>query len=202
MSIKERKDQEKKELKNKILNAAKELLFEKGIEKLSMRMIADRINYSPTTIYLYFKNKDELTISLMEYAFEQLVIALTSIDLQSYSNDPKVILKEGLRVYINHGATNPHFYRMMTTSILGHNENSIALKEGTMNMQAFFILQQGVENCIISGVIEAKDAKSTAMLLWAAIHGLTMLLIDMPHFPWGEQDQLINSYLDMLVDKL
>jgi len=202
MGIKERKEQEKQELKNKILDAAKEILFEKGIDKLSMRMIASRINYSPTTIYLYFKNKEELTRSLMEYAFEQLVIALMSVDRSSFADDPFSILKEGLRLYIKHGVSNSHFYRMMTTSILGRSENSIALKKGTINEQAFLILEQGVKNCIDAGVIEAAEPRTTAKMLWAAIHGLTMLLIDVPHFPWGDQEKLINHYVDMLVNKI
>ncbi len=202
MSIEERKEQEKRDLKRKILDAAKEILFEKGLEKISMRAIAERIDYSPTTIYLHFKNKEELITSLMEYAFEQLVVTLVSFDRDSFSEDPLIILKEGLRIYINHGVSNPHFYRMMTTSILKRSEKSTALKEGTMNNQAFLILEKGVKDCIDAGVVEVTESRSAAMMLWAAIHGLTMLLIDMPHFPWGDKDSLINAYVDMLIKKL
>lgn len=202
MSSKERKEQEKLELRKKILEAAKEILFEKGFDKLTMRAIAERIDYSPTTIYLYFKNKAELTTSLMEYAFEQLVGVLGTIDRTLFANDPIGMLKEGLCVYIRHGAVNPHFYRMMTTSILEHTGDSIALKEGTMNEKAFSVLEFGVKNCIEAGVIDAKESGPVAAMLWAAIHGLTMILIDIPHFPLGDKDTFISAYTDMLVSKL
>ncbi len=202
MSSKERKEQEKLELRKKILEAAKEILFEKGLDNLTMRAIGEKIDYSPTTIYLYFKNKAELTTSLMEYAFEQLVEALGGLDQSLYVDNPIGMLKEGLCVYIRHGAANPHFYRMMTTSVLNHNDSSITLKKGTMNEQAFGILAMGVQNCIDAGVVEVKDSKSTAAMLWAAIHGLTMILIDVPHFPLGDKDKFITAYTDMLVNKL
>ena len=202
MGSKERKEQEKLELRKKILEAAKEILFEKGFENLTMRAIGEKIDYSPTTIYLYFENKEELTENLLEYAFEQLVVALGSIDRGSFADDPIGMLKEGLCVYIKHGAANPHFYRMMTTSILQHNDDSITLKEGTMNEQAFSILAMGVQNCIDAGVVDVKDSKSTAAMLWAAIHGLTMILIDIPQFPLGDKDKFIEAYTDMLVNKL
>lgn len=202
MGSKERKEQEKLELRKKILEAAKEILFEKGFENLTMRAIGEKIDYSPTTIYLYFKNKEELTTSLMEYAFEQLVGALETLDQSLYVNDPIGMLKEGLCVYIRHGAENPHFYRMMTTSVLEHGSNSIALQEGTRNEEAFTVLVMGVQRCIDAGVVEVKNSKSAAAMLWAAIHGLTMILIDIPHFPLGDKDNFISNYADMLVDKL
>ncbi len=202
MSSKKRKEQEKLELRTKILEAAKEILFEKGIDNLTMRAIGEKIDYSPTTIYLYFKNKAELTTSLMEYAFEQLVEALGGLDQSLYVDNPIGMLKKGLCVYIRHGAANPHFYRMMTTSVLKHEGSSIALREGTMNEKAFNVLAMGVQNCIDAELIEAKNSKSTAAMLWAAIHGLTMILIDIPHFPLGDIDKFITAYADMLVNKL
>ncbi|MCC6839251.1 MAG: helix-turn-helix transcriptional regulator, partial [Flavobacteriales bacterium] len=55
MNIAARKAQEKEDLKRAILNAARELFLERGYDRTSMRMIAQRIAYSPTTIYIYFK---------------------------------------------------------------------------------------------------------------------------------------------------
>ena len=60
MTITTRKERQKEELKGKILQAAKELFMEKGFEDTSIRNIAEKIEYSPTTIYLYFKDKDDI----------------------------------------------------------------------------------------------------------------------------------------------
>ena len=202
MSSLERKEKEKNELRKKILEAAKEVLFEKGFDNLTMRAIAERIDYSPTTIYLYFRNKTDLTENLLEYAFEQLVNTIGSIDQSMYTKNPVGLLKEGLRTYIKYGANHPHFYRMMTTSIIESSNNSLTLKEGSMNEKAFAFLESGVQNCVDAGAIEVKDSRSTASMLWAAIHGLTMILIDIPQFPLGDKDAFVKAYTDMLVDKL
>ncbi len=202
MSSIERRDKEKNELRTKILEAAKEVLFEKGFDNLTMRAIAERIDYSPTTIYLYFRNKTDLTENLLEYAFEQLVNTIGSIDQSMYAKNPVGLLKEGLITYIRYGVDHPHFYRMMTTSIIEISNNSLTLKEGSMNEKAFAFLESGVQNCVDAGAIEVKDSRSTASMLWAAIHGLTMILIDIPQFPLGDKDAFVKAYTDMLVDKL
>ncbi len=202
MSSLERRDKEKNELRKKILEAAKEVLFEKGFDNLTMRAIAERIDYSPTTIYLYFRNKTDLTENLLEYAFEQLVNTLGSIDQFMYTKNPVGLLKEGLCTYIRYGAEHPHFYRMMTTSIIEISNKSLTLKEGSMNEKAFAFLESGVQNCVEAEAIEAKDSRTIASMLWAAIHGLTMILIDIPQFPLGDKDAFVKAYTDMLVDKL
>ena len=72
MGIIERKERDKQEMRLKILETAKQIFIEEGFEKASIRAIADRIEYSPATIYLYFKDKNELFFSVHETGFEKL----------------------------------------------------------------------------------------------------------------------------------
>ena len=60
MGVQERRAREKKELRQEILDAAREMFVEDGYENVSMRKIAEKIEYSPTTIYLYFRDKADL----------------------------------------------------------------------------------------------------------------------------------------------
>ena len=57
MGTKERRDRERRELRKKILAAARELFVEQGYDAVTMRKIAQAIEYSPTAIYLHFKDK-------------------------------------------------------------------------------------------------------------------------------------------------
>src|SRR5439155_9743022 len=66
MGVTERKAREKEELKRQILDAARELFVRDGYESVSMRKIADKLEYSPATIYTYFNEKDEIHDSLCE----------------------------------------------------------------------------------------------------------------------------------------
>jgi AcrR family transcriptional regulator len=69
MGLAERKEREKLELKNLILEASRKLLLAHGQEGLSIRKIADEVEYSPATIYLYFADKDAILHELMEMGF-------------------------------------------------------------------------------------------------------------------------------------
>ncbi len=57
MTIATRKQREKEEMRHLILEAAKKIFLTKGYEQASIRNIAEEIEYSPGTIYLYFKEK-------------------------------------------------------------------------------------------------------------------------------------------------
>ena len=67
--IQQRRAREKQEMKDRIVQAAREMFLEEGFEKVSIRKIADRIAYSVGTIYNYFKNKDELFHAVHEMDF-------------------------------------------------------------------------------------------------------------------------------------
>ena len=109
MGVKERKAREKRYLRQEILDAASELFVKEGYENVSMRRIADRIEYSPTTIYLYFKDKAELLESICQETFAKLIQRLTKIMEQP--GDPVQRLKRGLLAYVEFGLENPHHYR-------------------------------------------------------------------------------------------
>ena len=76
MSIQERKTREKSMRRQQIQNAAKELFIQKGFNSTTMEEIAEKAELSPATLYLYFKNKEELYVSLilitLQYLFDQI----------------------------------------------------------------------------------------------------------------------------------
>jgi len=79
MGIPERKEREKEELRERILTAAKTLFLEKGVEKTSIRNIADQIEYSPGIIYHYFQDKNEIFHALHQGGFHQLMSRMGTI---------------------------------------------------------------------------------------------------------------------------
>src|SRR4051794_4871634 len=72
MGIKERRERERDDLRSKILNAARELILEQGVDAVSMRKIAERIEYSPTAIYQHFADKEALLHAMCERDFDGL----------------------------------------------------------------------------------------------------------------------------------
>jgi AcrR family transcriptional regulator len=71
MGIVERRQREKQQMRRQILDTAMDLFIENGYEEVSIRRIADHIEYSPATIYLYFQDKDDILFVLHEEGFEK-----------------------------------------------------------------------------------------------------------------------------------
>ena len=99
MGIEDRKIRQKERLQKKIIQEIDRQGNNNPYEKFSMRRLADKIEYSPTTIYLYFENKADLVFNVIEYAFSKFVERFEEIDRQG-NNNPYENLRKGLRAYI------------------------------------------------------------------------------------------------------
>ena len=199
MGLKERKLRQKKFLRQEILDAASELFVKEGYENVSMRRIADKIEYSPTTIYLYFKDKSELLEQVCVETFSRLSAHLTRILEQP--GDPMERLKRGLLAYVKFGIENPHHYRaiFMMNTPEGFCESRMAQPDAP-GMQAFDFLRRSVYDCIAAGELKKADPEVISQTLWAGVHGITSLLIVcVKGFPFVDHEQLIHSVIDTMV---
>src|SRR5262249_4537466 len=115
MGSADRKARQKENLRQEILDAARDLFVREGYESVSMRKIADRIEYAPGTLYLYFRDKSEILNSLCEETFAKLHKRMEAIHKDQ--GDPLEGLQRGLRTYIQFGLDNPSHYTI--TFILG-----------------------------------------------------------------------------------
>ncbi|PYT81373.1 MAG: TetR/AcrR family transcriptional regulator [Acidobacteria bacterium] len=198
MGVKERRARQKKYLRQEILDAATELFVQERYENVSMRRIADKIEYSPTTIYIYFKDKADLLEQVCKETFARLVQKLSKIMEQP--GEPLDRLKRGLIAYIEFGLENPQQYRttfmMPIPEGFDHEKYHEADSPG---MQAFSFLTRGLTECIKAGKLRAINVELAAQTLWAGIHGITSLLITHNTFPWVGQEKVIHSTVDTLV---
>jgi AcrR family transcriptional regulator len=198
MGVKERKARQKKFLRQEILDAASELFVRDGYENVSMRRIADKIEYSPTTIYLYFKDKADLLEQVCRETFSRLVVLLTK--LMEPPGDPVERLKRGLIAYIEFGVKNPQPYRatFMMPLPAGFDKKKYH-EEDSPGMQAFRFLTRGLTECVEAGKMPAMNVELASQTLWAGIHGITSLLITHETFPWVGREKVIHSTVDTLV---
>src|SRR5438034_10599041 len=100
MGIKERQLEQRERLRRSMLDAAAELFVKEGYESVSMRRIAQKINYSPMSIYGYFRDKAELLDTICEETFAKLIQHKRLPKPEDYPGDPVGYLKAGLRAYI------------------------------------------------------------------------------------------------------
>ena len=199
MGVKERRAREKEQLQQQILVAARELFVNEGYENVSMRKIADKIEYSPTTIYLYFKDKADLLDSVCQ---ETLLSLLNTLDeLKKDKSDPVETLRKSGRVYVAFGLKYPQDYKL-TFVIRPQFQKGLGLQEGSIGEKVFNYLREMVAECIQQQIFRQVDIETTSQVMWSAVHGITLLLIDFPDFPWTEKDTLINTVIDTTIEGL
>lgn len=200
MGVQERRAREKKELRQEILDAARDLFVREGFENVSMRKIAEKIEYSPTTIYLYFQDKSDLLDCICEETFARLVRKQTALD-QSVA-DPLERLRRGLRAYIEFGLKHPNHYKVAFMMPDPFDDPEHCVRAHAMGQKAFDHLLTTLALCAEQHMIEVADLEATAQSVWAATHGLTSLLIAHPRFAWVERDRLIDTLIENIVSGL
>jgi AcrR family transcriptional regulator len=202
MGVQERRAREKQELRQEILGAARELFVREGFENLSMRKIAEKIEYSPTTIYLHFQDKVDLIDCVCAETLEKLGQRLAA--LQGEIASPVERLKAGLRAYIDFGLEHPNDYRvaflMDFNQPLEQRERCVRCHE--QGQRNFDFLRQALSECIDSAVFPPMDVEAASQTLWAAAHGLVSLLILHPTFPWLDRQTLITTLVENQVNGL
>jgi AcrR family transcriptional regulator len=201
MGTKERRERQKEALRQEILDAARDLFVREGYENVSMRRIAEKIEYSPTTIYLYFKDKAELLNSICEETFAKLVERMQTLTKQA--DDPIEALRLGCRAYVDFGLKYPNHYRV---TFINHPEHIEGRDHDTradsMGMKAFGLLREAVRRCVEKNLFRETDVEAISQALWAGGHGITSLLIIKPDYPWVDKDRLIDLVIDVYIDGL
>jgi AcrR family transcriptional regulator len=202
MGVKERRARQKGLLRQEILDAARDILVREGYEGLSMRKVAEKIDYSPTAIYVHFKDRDDLVFCVCEQLMEGLVRQLQ--DVVERTPDPLIALKKGLRRYVEFGLQHPQHYQATFGIPHGHDPQKDAryLEPGTMSMQAFAFLPRLVGECVKQKKLARVDVHTASCALWAGVHGITSLLIVMPNFKWSHPDRVVDQLISMMVDGL
>ncbi len=191
----ERRAQQKEDLRQAILAEASKILYEKGYEGFSLRQLAERIGYSATTIYLYFEDKDALLITLVEERFGKLLKATE--EAMTTIKDPLERIRFFGDAYLEFGLSDPAFFRGVylqrpdllvralgpeRVSLNGHNNKTT--------------LQEAID----AGIIPPCNLEDVSNAMWAAIHGLVTLTVTIPKFS-PEQIQGMKEALTNLVLK-
>jgi len=185
MGIKERRAREKSETRDKILDAARELFVSEGYEGVSMRRVAEKIEYSPTAIYVYFADKQELFHELCQQDYARLAEVFQS---SAMSSDPIERLKQIGSTYIEFGVRYPNHYKFMFMTPHPPHEPDEEDREvmGNPEVDAYAFLKWAVQQAIDAGRLreEFQDAELISQTLWAAVHGVISLDIAKCTDPW------------------
>jgi len=185
MGVKERRAREKSETRDKILDAARELFVTEGYEGVSMRRVAEKIEYSPTAIYVHFSDKQQLFHELCQQDYARLAEVFQS---SAMSSDPIERLKQIGNTYTEFGVRYPNHYKFMFMTphppqVPDEKDREIM---GNPEVDAYAFLKWAVQQAIEAGRFreELQDAELISQTLWASVHGVIALQIAKGCDPW------------------
>jgi len=173
MGTKERKERQKTDMQKAILDAALKLFSDDGFENVTMRRIADTIEYSVGTIYLYFKDKNEILFELHKKGFEEFYKKQLNVQ---HIKEPKERLFAHGTAYIEFAMQNPEYYDVMFIS-RGPAKQMKEYQEWEEGLRTYDLLKLNIIQAQQTGYLAGVDVEVAAFTFWSLVHGISSLYI-------------------------
>jgi AcrR family transcriptional regulator len=164
-----------------ILDAARKIIATEGTEALSMRAIAQRIDYSPAGLYEYFDSKEEIIGAVCQQGHRRLTEYMQRADPDL--PPPDLLLQLGL-AYVDFAVRNPDFFLLMftnpNTGVAPDSTPGQAAADMQQEGSSFQLLLRAIQRGVDEGVFKAKSGYGVfemAFTAWAMVHGIAMLRI-------------------------
>lgn len=199
MSIEKRREREKEEMKELILSAASEIVALEGFEQISIRKIAAKIEYSPSIIYHYFADKDEIINHLMRKGYKKIVEAVSAADRKSDS--PEEQIKEMTRNYIEAALRMPEEFMAahLNKSSQALEHTSYLFKGASTENPALVVLYQCIKEINKDIEIDNLKLELIAQMIAAASFGFIIKLIIEKDLGEDQRQTLIKYFSEEVV---
>lgn len=198
-------DRRRRKVREAIIDAAEAIFSADGEQGISMRRLAESIDYSPAAIYKYFASKDDLFDAIRDLFFERLLKRIH--DAMEEGGETAMLCSRCMRAYIETGMEEPNHYMMAFSTASKprqhvHSEEEMAYHAGA---QLVSMIDQGMDE----GIFRRVDPHVASKSVWASLHGLTMLMVALDDFPGGmpgsehvTRDEVIDFHADSIMRSL
>jgi len=173
MGVKERRQRERTQVREKILDAALEAFSKEGAEGVTMRALAGAIEYSPPVLYAHFRDKDALIQELCYRQLRSLAKAFSNFGTLG----PVERLRQIGYTYADFAVDSPSHFRFLFLTPHASVVDDEELAKDDPQRNAYAFLKQTVKDGLAADVFrpEYTDAEEIAQLCWASAHGLVAL---------------------------
>lgn len=197
------------ERRSQIIDAARALFAEKGLDGVSMRNIGRRVGITQAAIYQHFEDKEAILFAIAEGFFTQMLERnqASALDVAC----PVERLRQSMFGYVESGLAHPEEYRLVFMTYVpglhrqggGHRPAPCLAPaiQPSKGQLAYAHMQDQVRALVASGLVREGDPETIAEAIWAAGHGIVSLLITNVSFPW-EKDKLVETQMNMLLNGL
>lgn len=210
MGIAERKEREKEQKQNAIIDAAENVIFSKGLEEATMDEIAEVAEFSKGTIYLYFRNKEDLYFAIHARGI-RLLHRMFETAIKNIEKGIDQVLAVG-RAYYEFSKVHSDYYKAMVYYDChpGKADSDLPFAaqcniEGEQILKFLAIMiQKGIEDKTIRSDI---DPIKTGIILWGQSMGMIQLRAMGDHHDFSEQlgidyDELIHKSFELMVESI
>lgn len=179
MSVQERRERERRELRDRILGAAIEVIATEGYENLSIRKLARRIEYSPRTIYLYFADKEELLRDVVEEGFRRTrAIRSAREESAEYRRNrkgmsPEEILAERVRAHVEAAFSAANVYRAVIAVVFARDYEPGEAQEEILRQT-----RREIAELVGSEEPDSEPIEVMTMTLFASVRAFTLSLLN------------------------
>lgn len=199
MPIEDRRERDKQRMKELILQTATQIIIKDGYEKLSIRKIAERIEYSPTIIYHYFNGKNDILSEILRRGHQNMMSALS--ENRTLSLTPESRLKELTQNYISAALQDPGQY--LAVQLNGSPEvlefTSYMFERAAEKKPALKILAGTVEEICAGRNVPKLEIEFTAQIIAASTLGFITRLILEKEIGEDRRTQLIERFKEVVV---
>lgn len=198
MSIEKRKEREAQRMRERILAAALRVFAEEGYEKVSMRKIAARIDYSPTTIYRFFRNKEELLGAMAVGTMRGLAARFAAVQAKG-GRDPIATLEAMVREYSAFCLENPEMFRLFSAIADFEMEDGAMYERlGGNRYEVYQSWRACIRQCVVAGRLAVGDETRVFLYLWDAVNGYIDHRIRHPRVPRREAAADVAGFLELI----
>ena len=196
MGIRERQTRERETVRRKILNAARTLFLNEGYTNVSMRKIAEQIEYSPGAIYSYFASKEDIFFALAE---EGLQFVRTHCASAQNANSPLDRVREAFWRFYTFSKEQPEYFSLIFVDnavprISRDWERFSSMRELRHE------IEQDIQQCIDEGIFRGAEASGAIFrLLWTAAYGVAVFRLSHRLAPGEDSDALAHDLLDATI---
>jgi AcrR family transcriptional regulator len=197
MGVKERHERDREELQARILDAARELFVSEGYRNVSIRKIAEKVEYSPAALYSYFPSKDDVFFALAAEGFRKLL---------EFTHDPAFVpadslsaIRHGFLRYYQFSRAHPEYFSLMfvdrSVPKISHEWERFGFVT-QMIEEVRALIQRGIDD----GFFPTDTNPDVAFhILWAAVHGPATVAVCDRLAPDEDPDALARDTLEAAI---
>ncbi|HEY4690786.1 MAG TPA: TetR/AcrR family transcriptional regulator [Anaerolineae bacterium] len=175
-----RREREKAKRREDILQAAREVFFERGIHHATVDEVAEQAEVSKGTVYLYFDTKETILAHLLLEGLEKLVAGLEAAFAPSDSLSAIDRIRRLASAYLRFFQTYPSYFHLMSVFDRGRFQEAISpdlySQVLTRSLRGLEWVVRAVEQGQVEGSLRVRDARHAASVMWAGLNGVLILL--------------------------